>query len=167
MKTAGLPAGGGRGSFATRVGLTAGLAVLAAGGGIASAGGPVQSSSNPFEFGSADAPAQSSAKKVGSRVKIAGLTDSITGGVKSRKRQCEKGRLASLIHVTFGGLAEIDREKTSRQGRFSLDGAVPGQTYFVGVGKRTVTKFRFGKRPKKLICPQTESDRFVPPPATP
>jgi hypothetical protein len=162
MKTAGLPAGGGRGSFAARVGLVAGVAALATGGGIASAGGPVQSSSRSFEFGSAGVPAHSSAKKVGSKVKIAGLTGSVTGGVKSRKRQCEKGRLASLIHVTFGGLAEIDREETSRKGRFSLDGAVPGQTYFVGVGKKTVTKFRFGKRPKKLVCPQTESGRFTP-----
>lgn len=162
MKTAGLPAGGGRGSFAARVGLVAGLAVLATGGGIASAGAPEQSSSTSFKFDPAGPLAHTSAKKVGSKVKIAGLTDSVTGGVKSRKRQCEKGRLASLIHVTFGGLAEIDREKTSRKGRFSLDGAVPGQTYFVGVGKKTITKFRFGKRPKKTVCPQTESDRFVP-----
>jgi hypothetical protein len=161
MKTAGLPAGGGRGSFAAKVGLVAGLAVLASGG-IASAGGPVQSSSTSFKFDPAGPLAHSSAKKVGSKVKIVGLTDSVTGGVKSRKRQCEKGRLASLFHVTFGGFAEIDREKTSRKGRFSLDGAVPGQTYFVGVGKKTVTKFRFGKRPKKLVCPQTESDTFVP-----
>lgn len=162
MKTAGLPAGGGRGSFAARVGLVAGLAALATGGGIAFAGAPVRSSSSSLQFGSADPPAHSSAKKVGSRVKIVGLTDSVTGGVKSRKRQCEKRRLASLLQVTFGGFAEIDREKTTRKGRFSLEGAVPGQTYFVGVGKKTITKFRFGKRPKKLVCPQIESDRFVP-----
>jgi hypothetical protein len=162
MRSAGLPAGGGRGSFAAKVGLVAGLAVLATGGGLTSAGAQVRSSSSSFELGSADPLAHSSAKKVGSRVKIVGLTDSVTGGVKSRKRQCEKRRLASLIHVTLAGLAEIDRERTTKKGRFSLDGAVPGQTYFVGVGRKTVTKFRLGKRPKKLICPQTESDRFVP-----
>jgi hypothetical protein len=161
MKTAGLPAGGGRGSFAARVGLFAGLAVLATGGGIASAGAPVQSSSRLFGF-AADPPAHSSANAVDSRVKIAGLTGSVTGGVKSKTRKCEKGRLASLLHVTFAGFEFVDTEKTTRKGKFALEGAVPGQTYFVGVGKKTVTKFRFGRPPKKLLCTETESDTFVP-----
>jgi hypothetical protein len=162
MRITGLPAGGGRGSFAGRIALVAGFALLAVGGGIASADASVQSSARSFAYAAGQPPAQSSAHKVGARVKVTGLTGSVTGGVKSRKRQCEKGRLASLIHVTFGGLAEIDREKTTKKGRFSLDGAVPGQTYLVGVGRRKVTRFRLGKPPKKLICPQTQSGTFVP-----
>ncbi|MGH2962763.1 MAG: hypothetical protein ACRDL3_11320, partial [Solirubrobacterales bacterium] len=105
--------------------------------------------------------AHSSAKSVGSKVKLAGLTGNVTGGVKSKKRKCEKGRLASLLQVTFGGLVFIDTEKTTKKGKFGLEGAVPGRTYIVGVGKKTVTKFRFGKPPKKLLCTQTESGPFT------
>ena len=46
---------------------------------------------------------------------------------------------------------------------FSLEGAVPGQgqTYSVGVGRKTITKFRLGRKTKKTICTQSESDPFV------
>jgi hypothetical protein len=141
-----------------RPGLVTALAVLIIVAVVASASAAVN---EPWSD-SANAIAHSSAKKVGSRVKIAGLAGNVTGSVNSKKRQCEKGRLASLIEVAFTGLVEVDREKTTRKGRFGLEGAVPGQTYLVGVGKKTITKFRLGRPVKKTICTQTESDTFVP-----
>ena len=113
----------------------------------------------------ADSTAHSSAKKVDANVKVRGHAEnSVTGSVKSRKQACEKGRLASLIEVQAdGSFVEVDREKTTRKGKFALEGPplVPGVRYFVGVGKKTITKFRPGKRPKKTVCKQTESKPFV------
>jgi hypothetical protein len=144
----------------TRVGVVVALGALAVAVSAGAAGAQVDTRvhSAPYERG---ATAHASAKKIRAKVKIAGLTGSVTGGVKSKKRICEKGRLASLIQVTFAGLVEIDREKTTKKGKFALEGAVPGQTYFVGVGKKTITKFGPGGT-KKTICPQTKSGNFVP-----
>jgi hypothetical protein len=159
MSTTGLVAGCGRGSFGVKVGLAAALAALAAGVAIPSTS---HATVSPWSASAGDPVAHSSAKKVGSTVNLAGLTGSVTGSVNSSKRQCEKRRLASLVHITPTGFEFIDTEKTTKKGAFSLEGAVAGQTYIVGVGKKTVTKFRFGKPPKKLLCTQTESDTFVP-----
>jgi hypothetical protein len=158
MRATRLPGSGGRGSFGARLGIVAALSVLAAIGSASIA------TASPWSSSAANAPAHSSASKVSSTVNVAGVIEGVKGSVKSRKRQCEKGRLASLILVTPTGFQEIDREKTTRQGAFSLEGAVPGQgqTYFVGVGKKTITKFRLGRKTKKTICTQTESDPFVP-----
>jgi hypothetical protein len=113
----------------------------------------------------ADPSAHSSAKKVDARVKVRGHSDNtVKGSVKSRKNACEKGRLASLLEIQLdGSLTEVDREKTTRKGKFALEGPplVPGRSYFVGVGKKTITKFRSGKRPRKTVCKQTESKPFV------
>lgn len=113
----------------------------------------------------ADPTAHSSAKKVNARVKVRGHAENmVKGSVKSRKRACEKGRLASLIEIQAdGNFIEVDREKTTRKGKFALEGPplVPGRSYFVGVGKKTITKFKFGKKPRKTLCKQTESNPFV------
>jgi hypothetical protein len=140
------------------VGLVAALTVSV---GVAGAGPAGSSKVNNHTYDT-DPTAQTSAKKVKSKVKLAGLTGNVTGGVKSKKRQCEKRRLASLIHISFAGFQFVDTEKTTKKGKFGLEGAVPGQTYIVGVGKKTITKFRFGKPPKKLLCTQTESGPFSP-----
>jgi hypothetical protein len=141
------------------VGLVAALAALAVGVVIPST---AAAKASPWSASAGDPVAHSSAKSVKSSVNLAGLTGSVTGSVNSSKRQCEKRRLASLVHITLTGFEFIDTEKTSKKGKFSLEGAVPGQAYIVGVGKKTVTKFRPGKRPKKLLCTQTESDPVVP-----
>jgi hypothetical protein len=159
MTMTGLPAGGGRGSFAVRMGLVAGLAALGAGVMIPST---AAAKASPWSASGGDPVAHSSAKSVKSTVNLAGLTGSVTGSVNSKKRQCEKRRLASLVHITPTSFEFVDTEKTTKKGAFSLEGAVAGQTYIVGVGKKTVTKFRFGKPPKKLLCTQTESNAFVP-----
>jgi hypothetical protein len=130
--------------------------------GVAGAGPAANSKVRSHAYDPDNPTAHASAKAVKSKVKLAGLTGSVTGGVKSKKRQCEKRRLASLIHISFAGFEFIDTEKTTKKGKFGLEGAVPGQTYIVGVGKKTVTKFRFGKPPKKLLCTQTESGPFTP-----
>jgi hypothetical protein len=142
-------------------GIATALTVLVLGGGGASAAS-THSSSKSFEFDPTGAQAQTSAKSVKSSVNIAGVTGSVTGSVNSSKRKCEKGRLASLVLVTLTGIQFLDTEKTTKKGAFSLEGAVPGQAHIVGVGKKTVTKLRLGKPPKKLLCTQTESDAFVP-----
>jgi hypothetical protein len=159
MTTAGPAAGGGRGSFGVRMGFVAALAALSVGVVIPSTS---LASTSQWSASAGDPVAHSSAKSVKSTVNLAGLTGSVTGSVNSKKRKCEKRRLASLVLITPTGFDFVDTEKTTKKGAFSLKGAVAGQTYIVGVGKKTVTKFRFGKRPKKLLCTQTESDTFVP-----
>ena len=113
----------------------------------------------------AEPTAHSSAKKVDANVKVRGhANNSVKGSVKSRKKTCEKGRLASLIEIQpDGSFVEVDRERTTRRGKFGLEGPplVPGRGYFIGVGRKTITKFRPGKRPRKTVCKQAESKSFV------
>jgi hypothetical protein len=129
---------------------------------IAAANPQAELRTKSFEYDSDGAQAHASAKKIDSRVNIAGSTGGVTGSVNSSNRNCEKRRLASLVLVTTTGIQFLDTEKTTMKGAFSLEGAVSGQAHIVGVGKKTVTKFRLGRPPKKLLCSETESEVFVP-----
>src|SRR5918994_1993468 len=140
------------------------LAVVLVGAATAGGAGQATSKVKVRAYALGDATATASAKKVGSTVKVRGHAENtVKGSVNSRKKTCEKGRLASLIEIRpDGALIEVDREKTTRKGKFALEGPplVPGRGYFVGVGKKTITKFRVGKRPRKTVCKQEESKPF-------
>lgn len=77
---------------------------------------------------------------------------------------CRKGRIVSLLHVVDGVPVEVDSTRSSKRGKFGLEGSplIAGDEYFVGVGRKTITKFRIGKRPKRTTCGQAKSDRFTP-----
>ena len=111
----------------------------------------------------ADPTAESSARKVNSRVKVTGIdATTVKGKVRSRVNKCEKGRFASLIRLADG--ANLGTDRTNKKGKFRIKNVplTPGTGYFVGVGKKTITKFRSGKKPRKIVCGQRKSKPFAP-----
>lgn len=110
----------------------------------------------------ADPSAQSSAKTVKSTVKVTGFdATSIKGKIGSKVKTCKKGRFASAVRVSDGAILGTDR--TTKKGRFRIKDVpiAPGDSYLVGVGKKTVTKFRSGKKPRRIVCGQRKSKPFA------